>query len=186
MSVLPAGAPPAAGPAESALSPNRLAAVAFGSAGLFAAVNVGMGAARGARWVEYTGLGFHLLLLPLAARLDAPDWARAMGYAWIAVDGTVSVALINGQSPEAPARARLGGHVLASVWIAAASQPLPARARLLGRALAACLGGHSLVAPFTRRPVLLYAAGPLMVAWLAAVGAALRRGGPPAAPAPAR
>lgn len=159
------------------LPSNQLAPVAFASAGLFALLNVGLGAAPRSRWVQYAGLGAHALLLPLAARLATPGWARAMGYAWIAIDGTASVAVLGGKTPESVMPVRLGGHVLAAAWLVGASQALPTPARWLGQVAAGCLGGHSLVAPFTKGqpPVLLYAAGPLLVGWLAVVGELLRR-----------
>ncbi len=158
------------------LPPNQLAATAFTASGLFALTNVGMSQNPPPRWLEYVGLGFHLTLLPLAAQLPAPAWARAMGYAWIAVDNTVAGAILNGTAPAAAMPYRLGGHVLAGVWLAGASQALPGPARWLGRTLALCLGGHTLVAPLTKGkpPVLLYAAGPLLVGWLAVVGGLLR------------
>ena len=159
------------------LPAKQLATVAFTSSALFALVAVGMSTAPRARWVEYTGLSFHLALLPLAAQLEAPAWARAMGYAWVAVDGTVSGALLNGTASEAATPYRLGGHVLAAVWIAGVSQALPTPVRWMGRALALCLGGNTLVAPLTKGkpPVLLYASGPLLVGWLAVLGGLLRR-----------
>ncbi len=159
----------------------QVAPVAFASAALFALLNVGLGAAPRARWVQYVGLGSHALLLPLAARLAAPAWARALGYAWVAIDDAASVAVLRGNTPESVMPVRLGGHVLAAAWLASASQALPTPVRWLGRVAAACLGGNSLVAPFTKGkpPVLLYAAGPLLVGWFAAVGVASQRAARP-------
>lgn len=156
---------------------NQVAPVAFASAGLFALLNVGLGTAPHARWVQYAGLGAHTLLLPLTARLAAPGWARALGYAWFAVDSAASAAVLGGKTPESVMPVRLGGHVLAAAWLVGASQTLPPPARWLGWATAGCFGGHSLVAPYTKGkpPVLLYASGPLLVGWLAVVGGLLRR-----------
>ena len=166
------------------LPPKQLARVAFTASGLFALVSLGLSTTPRARWVEYTGLGFHLVLLPLVAQLPAPAGARAGGYAWIAIDSAVSGAILSGAAPAAATPYRLGGHVLAAGWLAGASQALPAPARWLGRTLALCLGGHSLAAPLPgcrdRPPVLLYAAGPLLVGWLAVVGGLLRRRAAPA------
>lgn len=150
----------------------QTASVAFASAGLFTLLNIGLGAAPHARWVQVAGLGAHTLLLPLTARLAAPGWARSLGYAWFAVDGGASVAALCGKTPESVMPVRLGGHLLAAGWLVGASQALPRPARWLGWAAAGCLGGHSLVAPFTKGkpPVLLYASGPLLVGWLAVVG----------------
>ena len=156
----------------------QLAPVAFASAGLFTLLNVGLGAAPHARWVQYAGLGAHALLLPLTAQLAAPSWARALGYAWNAIDGAASIAVLGGKTPESVMPARLGGHVLAAAWLAGTSQALPPAARWLGWAAAGCFGGHTLVAPLTKGkpPVLLLASGPLLVGWLAVVGGLLRRG----------
>ena len=158
------------------LPPKQLAATAFTASGLFALTTVGLSQTPPPRWLEYVGVGFHLSLLPLAAQLPAPPWARAMGYAWLAVDSIVGGALLNGTPRPAAMPYRLGGHMLAGVWLAGASQALPTPARWLGRTLALCLGGHTLVAPLTKGkpPVLLYAAGPLLVGWLAVVGGLLR------------
>lgn len=155
----------------------QVAPVAFASAGLFALLNVGLGAAPRARWVQVAGLGAHALLLPLTARLAAPGWARALGYAWFAVDGTASAAVLGGKTPESVMPVRLGGHLLAAGWLVGASRALPSAARWLGWAAAGCFGGHTLVAPFTKDkpPLLLYAAGPLLVGWLVVVGGLQRR-----------
>lgn len=162
------------------LPPKPLANVAFTAAGLFALVSAGLSRDPRARWVEYPGIGFHLTLLPLIAQLPAPAWARAMGYAWVAVDTAVAGAILNGAPPPAATPYRLGGHVLAAVWLAGAAQALPTPARWLERAAAGCLGGHSLLAPLhfyqNKPPVLLYVAGPLLIGWLAVVGGLLRRG----------
>lgn len=161
------------------LPPKHLASAAFTSSGLFVLLGIGLSKNPNAHWVEYTGLGAHLALLPLAAQLPAPAWARAMGYAWVAVDSTASGAVLNGNAPAAVLPARLGGHVLGAVWIAGAAQALPPPARWLGRALALSLGGHSLLTPwpwYQKKPVLYYAGGPLLLGWLLALGGLLRCG----------
>ena len=151
---------------------HQVASVAFTSAGLFALLNIGLGVAPRARWVQVAGLGAHALLLPLTAQLAAPGWARALGYAWFAVDSAASAAVLGGKTPESVMPVRLGGHLLAAGWLAGASWALPPAAKWLGWAAAGCFGGHTLVARFTKGkpPVLLYASGPLLVGWLAVVG----------------
>jgi hypothetical protein len=148
-----------------------LAPLALTSAVGFALLNVGRSIAPRARWVQVVGVGAHALLLPLTARLAAPDWVRAMGYGWVAVDGAASIAVLGGKAPASVMPVRLGGHLLAAAWLVGAAQSLPQPARWLGLLAASCLGGHTLLAPFTQHkpPVLLYASGPLLVGWLGAL-----------------
>lgn len=89
-------------------SSNQVSPVAYAAAALFALLNAGLGAAPRARWVQAAGLGAHALL-PLTAQLTAPQWTRALGYAWVAIDGTASVAVLNGKTPASVMPVRLGG-----------------------------------------------------------------------------
>lgn len=75
----------------------------------------------GAVWVEFPGVFFHLAILLLISRLDAPDWAKAAGYGWIAIDVLSGILTINAVPYEITRPVRLGGHVLAGVWIAMSS-----------------------------------------------------------------
>lgn len=75
----------------------------------------------GAVWVEFPGVFFHLALLLMISRLDAPDWAKAAGYGWITLDVLSGILTINAVPYEITWPVRLGGHVLAWVWIAMSS-----------------------------------------------------------------
>lgn len=166
-------------PEESRLPPTARTAGLVGAAGL-AAVSVAIGIRPQARWLDPAGIVTHLALLPFAAALPAPAWGRALGYGWLAADTAISVASLNGAGQRATTQARFGGHVVAATWIVSAAQRADRGwVRVLGYAAGLTLGGHSLVAPVTRRPVLLIASGPLLVAWLTASALTSR-----AAPAP--
>lgn len=131
-----------------------------------------------ARWLDPVGIATHLALLPFAQALPAPSWGRTMGYCWLAADTAISVASLNGADAHAAQQARFGGHVVAAVWIISAAERADRTwLRWVGRAAGATLGGHSLVGSLTRRPVLLLASGPLLVAWL--VGSAMTGSGGP-------
>lgn len=145
----------------------RLVSGLLGAAGI-AAISVAAGVRPSARWLEPLGIATHLALLPFAAALPAPQWGRAMGYCWLAAETAISVATINGADPRPAQQVRLGGHVVAAAWIVSAAQRTDRTwLRWLGRAAGVTLGGNSLVAPLTKRPVLLIASGPLLVGWLA-------------------
>jgi hypothetical protein len=127
--------------------------------------------APGAVWIEYPGILFHLAILFLISRMDAPQWAKAAGYGWITLEVLTGVLLIN-EVPEGIAwPVRLGGHILAGVWIVTAS--LLARSRaiqvagvIVGSWLALySFGSHYLPEPF------LYPASILMIVWLGLLAA---------------
>lgn len=75
----------------------------------------------GAVWVEFPGVFFHDAILLLVSRLDAPDWTKAAGYGWIVIDVLSGILTINAVPYEITWPVRLGGHVLAGVWIAMSS-----------------------------------------------------------------
>ena len=150
----------------------------LGAAGV-AAVAAALGAAPKARWVEPVGAAAHLALMPFAAGLPGPAWARALGYAWLAYDAGVSLERVNGMDEERAMSARLGGHLLAAGWIAAAAgRARRPWTRWLGRGAAAALGGHTLVTRLKGPPLLLMASGPLLVGWLVATALSEPRADP--------
>ena len=125
----------------------------------------------GVVWPEYTGVFFHLSILLLIARLDAPEWARAAGYGWIAIDVVAGILAINAVEYDIRWPVRLGGHVLAGVWIATAS--LYARHRVVqvvGVVTGVWLGGYSFVADVAPEEA-LYPAGLLIVVWFGLLAA---------------
>lgn len=78
----------------------------------------------GAVWVEFPGVFFHLAILLVISRLDAPEWAKVAGYGWIAIDVLSGILTINGVPDEITWPVRLGGHALAGVWLAMSSVAL--------------------------------------------------------------
>jgi hypothetical protein len=140
---------------------------ALGAGGL-AAVFAGLALSSSAAWIEPVGAAAHLVLLPVAAALPAPSWGRAMGLMWLGLDAALSITQINGAAPPLIFSLRLGGHVLAAVWIASTAWRQQRLRRLLGSGAAATLGLQSLIAPLVGAPGLLAVAGPLLVLWLAA------------------
>lgn len=122
----------------------------------------------GAVWVEYPGVFFHLAILLLISRLDAPDWAKAAGYGWIAIDVLSGILTINAVPYEITWPVRLGGHVLAGVWIAMTSvflrrHPVVTAA---GVVTGVSLGGCSFVIAHTSEAILAPSSILIMV-WFA-------------------
>ncbi|AXB41530.1 hypothetical protein [Amycolatopsis albispora] len=72
-------------------------------------------------WGEYLGVFFHLSILFLVSRLDAAPWAKAAGYGWVALDVLAGILMINEIAYDTAWAVRLGGHVLAGVWIVSSS-----------------------------------------------------------------
>src|SRR6188474_351044 len=62
-------------------------------------------------------LAFHLSLLPVVAALDAPDWAKASGYIWIAIDNVLTMTTYYGVGGELVTPMRMGIHLAAATWI---------------------------------------------------------------------
>ena len=120
------------------------------------------------------GAASHLVLLPVVAELPAPAWARAGGYAWVAIDTMLNVASINGGEPKLLASLRLGGHVPAAVWIGLAAAQAGGGVRVLGLLLAALLLVHAFVSPWVPAWV-IFIPFVLVPVWLTAVGRRLLR-----------
>ncbi|MER7115064.1 hypothetical protein ABT332_11305 [Saccharomonospora azurea] len=72
-------------------------------------------------WGEYLGVFFHLSILFLVSRLEAAPWAKAAGYGWVALDVLAGILMINEVAYDTAWAVRLGGHVLAGVWIVSSS-----------------------------------------------------------------
>lgn len=129
-------------------------------------------------WGEHLGIFFHLAILFLVSRLDAAQWSRAAGYAWVALDVLAGVLMINGIDDEIAWTVRLGAHVMAGVWIVSSS--MVARSwvtRLLGVITGLWLGGYSLVAPQLGEEF-LRPAGILILFWFGAIAATADRNRP--------
>ena len=121
----------------------------------------------GVDWPEYTGVFFHLVILFLISRMDAPSWAKAAGYGWIILDVLTGIMNINGVDYDIHWPVRLGGHVLAGVWIATSSACARNLAvRVVGILTGLWLGGYSFVANIAPEEI-LYPAGLLIIVWFA-------------------
>ncbi|GAA3208059.1 hypothetical protein ACFO1B_18850 [Dactylosporangium siamense] len=119
----------------------------------------------GVVWPEYSGVFFHLAILFLVARMDAPQWAKAAGYSWIALDVLTGILSINDVPYEITWPVRLGGHVFAGLWIAVSSVHARSVAiRVVGVLTGVWLGAFSFVADVAPEEA-LYPAGLLIVVW---------------------
>ncbi|GAB3118097.1 hypothetical protein GCM10027160_29670 [Streptomyces calidiresistens] len=136
----------------------------------------------GALWAEYPGILFHLAMLFLISRMDAPLWAKAAGFGWITLDVLAGALLINEVPADLADPIRLAGHILAGLWIVTASLVHPVAAvRIVGTIAGTWLGGYTFVA--TSLPDgSLGPAGVLFTVWLILLAATHR----PAAPNPVR
>jgi len=118
-------------------------------------------------WGEYLGVFFHLSILFLVSRLDAAPWAKAAGYGWVTLDVLVGILMINGIEYDTAWAVRLGGHVLAGVWIVAAS--LVSRSwpvRVVGVITGVWLAAYSFVATLLAEEF-LRPAGIMILVWFA-------------------
>lgn len=67
------------------------------------------------------GIFFHLAALFVVSRMPAPQWAKACGFGWLVLD-VLCGAMIMNDVPHAIAwPVRLGGHILAGIWVVTAS-----------------------------------------------------------------
>ena len=97
-------------------------------------------------WGEYLGVFFHLSILFLVSRLDAASWAKAAGYGWVTLDVLTGILVINDIPHETAWAVRLGGHVLAGVWIVSSSLVSEAwPVRVVGVVTGLWLAGYSFV-----------------------------------------
>jgi hypothetical protein len=133
-------------------------------------------------WGEYLGVFFHLSILLLVSRLDAAPWAKAAGYGWVVLDVLAGILMINDISYETAWAVRLGGHVLAGVWIVASS--LVSRSwlvRIAGLVSGVWLAGYSFVGT-TVPEEFLSPAGIVTAVWFALLAIYGRESEEPPAP----
>lgn len=98
-------------------------------------------------WGEYLGVFFHLSILFLVSRLKAAPWAKAAGYGWVTLDVLTGILMINDVPYDTAWAVRLGGHVLAGVWIVSSSLVCEAwPVRVIGVVTGLWLGSYSFVA----------------------------------------
>lgn len=125
----------------------------------------------GVAWPEYSGILFHLAFLLIIARLDAPEWARAAGYGWIVLDVLTGILTINELPYDLTWPVRMGGHVLAGVWLITASVYAPRLpVKIVGILAGIFLGGYSFVGNFAPLE-LIYPSSVLLIAWLLLIAA---------------
>ena len=140
-------------------------------------------------WGEYLGVFFHLSILFLVSRLEAAPWAKAAGYGWVTLDVLAGILMINEIAYDTAWAVRLGGHVLAGVWIVSSS--LVSRAwpvTAIGVITGLWLGAYSFVGNVLPEEF-LRPAGILILVWFALLAVFHRpveeRSATPAIPAPA-
>ncbi len=67
------------------------------------------------------GILFHVAVLFVVSRLPGPVWAKAAGFGWLTLDVACAAMTIHGVPDDIAFPMRLGGHVLAAVWLIAES-----------------------------------------------------------------
>ena len=149
------------------------ARAAYVAAGLYVALFVAFAVTPPTSLIgPFIGVLLHLVLFPAVAALPAAPWARAGGYGWLILDITSNVMTINGIEDQTTTALRLGGHVVAALWIALAAMQASRAIRYVGLPLALALGLYSLVAPWVPMTAFLPFAL-LLIAWLVLVGRSL-------------
>ncbi|XTZ14505.1 hypothetical protein ACQSSU_23900 [Micromonospora echinospora] len=153
---------------------------------LFLPVAIAFFADPDVAWGEYLGVFFHLSILFLVSRLDAAPWAKAAGYGWVTLDVLAGILMINGIEYDTAWAVRLGGHVLAGVWIGASSlvsHSWPVRA--VGGITGVWLAGYSFVGDVLAEEF-LRPAGILILVWFALLATFHRDTPPNPAPVPSQ
>lgn len=119
----------------------------------------------GAKWAQYTGILVHISILFLVSRMDTPSWARSAGFLWLGIDVLASVMVINNVPDSINWPTRLGGHVMAGIWILMSSVYARSRAvQFIGAITGIWLAGYSFVGDVLPRTV-LYPASLMIVVW---------------------
>lgn len=133
---------------------------------LFLPPLVSFAVAPGAIAFEYVGILYHLAMLFLISRMDAPEWGKAAGFGWITIDVVAGAMLINEVPAEIATPVRLGGHILAGVWIMTASLLTSQQSiRVVGVILGFCLSAYTFVGNVLPEGF-LSPTGLLMIVWL--------------------
>ena len=115
--------------------------------------------------LNLTAVAFHLALFPVIARLPAPDWGKAAGYGYLVIDIASSIMSVNGVLSTTAMPLRLGGHIAAATWVAAAAWQARGLTRVVGLGLAVALAAYSFAAPWVSFAAFMPAVL-LMIAWL--------------------
>ncbi|HSP16658.1 MAG TPA: hypothetical protein VLV78_18070 [Thermoanaerobaculia bacterium] len=149
---------------------------AFAGAALFVALIVAFSAAgpgplptTSLLLIGVFGVASHVVLFPVVAQLPAPSWARAAGYAWIAIDVMLNIAAVNGGDIKLISALRLGGHIPAGLWMAAAALEAAGATRYVGTLLGALLIVHAFASPWIPMWI-IFIPFVMIPLWLALVG----------------
>lgn len=134
----------------------------------FAPVVVSFAVAPGAWWTDYPGILFHLAMFMVVAKLPAPGWAKAAGFAWLALDVTTGVMTLNAVPHAIAIYVRYGGHIFGGAWIATASLSGGRAVKIVGLINGLLLFSYTFVSPFVPAKALA-ATAPLWLVWLAIV-----------------
>jgi hypothetical protein len=140
----------------------------------FATVGDGPPSAAVMATIGLLGVTSHLVLLPVVSASGSTSWARACGYSWIAIDVMLNVAGINGAALATLMPLRLGGHVLAALWIGDAALASGGVVAAVGMVLAALLGGHAVTAPWIP-PWVIFLPFMMIPVFLVLIGRAIER-----------
>lgn len=84
---------------------------------LFAPTLIGVFFAPHAWWGTTLGILFHVAAFFFVSRVPAPAWARAAGFGWLALDVAVGIMTLNLVPFDIYMPLRLGGHVIAAMWL---------------------------------------------------------------------
>jgi hypothetical protein len=64
-----------------------------------------------------TGILFHVAMIFVVGRLPGPNWAKAAGFGWLTLDILCGALMLNDVPYEIAWPVRLGGHILAGIWL---------------------------------------------------------------------
>jgi len=91
----------------------------------------------------------HLVVFPVVAALNAPQWAKISAYIWLVVDTATDLMQLGDTSKSVYLPIRLTVNVLAALWIAAASWRMQGASRIIGLFVAVDTALYSALAPFS-------------------------------------
>jgi len=118
----------------------------------------------------------HLVVFPVVAALNAPQWAKISAYIWLVVDTATDMMQLGDTSKSVYLPIRLTVNVLAALWIAAASWRMQGASRIIGLFVAVDTALYSALAPFSSLAfVVTIPSLVLLPAWFWLVGRLLAR-----------
>lgn len=137
---------------------------------LFAPTLIGALVSPGSWWGTTLGILFHISALFFISRIPAPAWARAAAFGWLTVDIAVGIMTLNLVPYDIYMPMRLGGHVMAAMWLITVSVlSRPLIIQILGVIAGLWLGLFSFFGALL--PVVVVGPpGVLVVVWILIVG----------------